>query len=228
MVAAHDSFVPPAPFSIQALAQTLAYLAVMSGGQSSLPPAPGSQTSFPPPSGTARANTGRQGPTAAQALRALLGHTHYAITPALAALRASELARLHDLVGSTVFSLIVNTAPPAPSGPAPANDAPSRARPPSPCRTATSRATRCRPCLRGDPSVVRGHQMPSPSALVRQRLIGVISRWYRALVGISAWGAGRWQRALVEIWRDRGRNAKEHIYIYALILRDWVCAGGKC
>ena len=86
--------------------------------------APGSQTSFPPPSGTARANTGRQGPTAAQALRALLGHTDDAITPALAALRASELARLHDLVGSTVFSLIVNTTPPAPSGPAPSNHDP--------------------------------------------------------------------------------------------------------
>ena len=89
-----------------------AAFATMSGNQASFPPAgSGAQTSFPPPSGTARMNPVRPGPTAAQALRALLGHTDEAITPALAALRASELARLHDLVGSTVFGLIVNTQP---------------------------------------------------------------------------------------------------------------------
>ena len=93
----------------------------MSGGQASFPSAPGSQTSFPPPSGTARTNAARPGPTAAQALRAVLGHSDEAITPALAALRASELARLHDLVGSMVFSLIVNTTPSAPEGQPPAS-----------------------------------------------------------------------------------------------------------
>ena len=125
MLAAHDSFVPPAPFSVQALAQSLAYLAVMSGGQSSRPPAPGSQTSFPPPSGTTRANTGRQGPTAAQALRALLGHTDDAITPALAApgFRTRPLPRPgeeHRLQPHR----IVNTTLPALSGPAQASHDP--------------------------------------------------------------------------------------------------------
>ena len=162
------SFMPAAPFKYSSFQpQLLAYLAAMSGGQASFPSAPGSQTSFPPPSGT---STTRPGPTAAQALRALLGHSDEAITPALAALRASELARLHDLVGSAVFSLrSVRTATrgrtlgtlsvwtlPRPMGrqPCRATHLPSQS--PSPMTRCPCGEIRFRLCPRGAPTGVRG------------------------------------------------------------------------
>ena len=88
-------------------------VAAMSGSQGS-----GAQASFPPPSGTARSQPARQGPSSAQALRALLQHSDDSIVPALIALPISDLARLHDLVSGVVFGLLVN-----PHGPA--QDAPS-------------------------------------------------------------------------------------------------------